>query len=337
MPADNSYGIDLGTDTVKIYDKHRKKIIKEANRIAVRSDGEIIAAGDAAKEIEGKNPEDIQVISPVESGRIHDVFMAEAVLHTFLKKLGGGSVFGPTLFFSVPADMTDIERRAYYTVGRRGRFRHSHIFMAEKPVCDAVAMGIPIMTTSGAMTVDIGLRSTEVSVIAGRKVIISSILPVGGFDIDAEIAGSVRRRNGFAVSMQTAESLKISLAGLSGDTGSGKKVGGVDIESGLPLYERVSSASICLCTARTAGRLCEGLKQILERMPPQTGSRIAADGIYVTGATSRIPGLAGFIEKNTGVPVNIPDSYEYSTINGLAEIMSGKEFARWVFEPGKKN
>ena len=47
----NICGVDLGTDTIKIRDKHGKKFMDSKNMIAIRDKTQVIAIGDAAYEM----------------------------------------------------------------------------------------------------------------------------------------------------------------------------------------------------------------------------------------------------------------------------------------------
>ncbi|MBR0085786.1 MAG: rod shape-determining protein, partial [Lachnospiraceae bacterium] len=57
MPL-RQYGIDLGTDTIKIYDSGSDTLIKEKNMLAVRKKKDIIAIGDRAYELYEKVSEE---------------------------------------------------------------------------------------------------------------------------------------------------------------------------------------------------------------------------------------------------------------------------------------
>ena len=57
----NICGIDLGTDTIKIRDKHNKKFMDCKNMIAVRNQNQIIAIGDEAFEMYEKNPVNVEM------------------------------------------------------------------------------------------------------------------------------------------------------------------------------------------------------------------------------------------------------------------------------------
>ena len=110
--------------------------------------------------------------------------------------------------------MTEIEKRAYYSVAHSGQLRKSKVLLVEKPIADALALGIPINKTKGSMIVNIGAATTEISVIADARVIISKIVPLGGEQFNRDIVNTVRRAYNFSISQRTANRLKVSLADL---------------------------------------------------------------------------------------------------------------------------
>lgn len=67
--------------------------------------------------------------------------------------------------------MTEIERRSYYTIAHKGALKNCRMYLVDKPIADALALGIPINRTKGSMIVNIGAQSTEISVIANTRVI----------------------------------------------------------------------------------------------------------------------------------------------------------------------
>ena len=48
------------------------------------------------------------------------------------------------MYFSVPLDMTAIEKRAYYHLVNGHWLRKNRVFMVESPIADAIAMGIDL-------------------------------------------------------------------------------------------------------------------------------------------------------------------------------------------------
>lgn len=64
------------------------------------------------------------------------------------------------------------------------------------------------------MIVNIGAATTEISVIADSRVIISKVIPVGGDRLTQDIQNTIRRKLNFSISERTAGRLKLSLANL---------------------------------------------------------------------------------------------------------------------------
>ena len=126
MQIRNVYGIDLGTSTVKIYDLKKDTITKEKNMIAIRNREQVIAVGNYAYEMHERTPSNIEVITPMSNGRIANVLMVEAVLHTLLHRCTRHMGYRPELYFSVPCDMTEIEHRDFCYRQREGYFFQNH-------------------------------------------------------------------------------------------------------------------------------------------------------------------------------------------------------------------
>lgn len=327
------YGIDLGAGTVKIYDWKKDAITKEKNMIAVRDRDTVFAVGNEAYEMFEKTPENIEVVTPMANGRISDVLLVEAILHTLLSRGSTPPVSRPVIYFSVPADMTEIEKRAYYSVARRGRLKKCRVYLVEKPIADALALGIPIHRTRGSMIVNIGSQSTEISVIADGRVIISRIVPLGGKRFNEAIADAVRRKNSFQISVKTAKRLKLALADFGARRREGRKVMGIDTVTGLPRDGIVTSHTVTEAVREQAGRIAEETRRFLDRTPPQVRSAIFDEGIYLAGGSTQIPGFDRFLTQYLSCPVQLSQYFDLCTICGLKELISHPALQRWAFVP----
>ena len=336
MPFQHIYGIDLGTSTVKIYDRKTDSILQEKNMIAMRGEDTVFAVGDEAYEMFGRTPEDIQVISPVSSGRISNVLMTEAVLHTLLRRCATKPGAAPRLYFSVPVDMTEIERRVYSTITKKGQLRRSSVYLVEKPIADAMALAIPIHHTRGSMIINIGAENTELSILAEEHIIFSRSLPYGGKLFNEAITAGVRRKNHFAVSRRTARQLKQSLADLGTERREGMQVMGIDTETGLPRDGVVSSYTVTRAVRGQMKLLAEEIRRFLDRTPPQIRENIRSEGVFLNGGSARIPGIDRFLADILDVPVNISGLYEMSTIEGLRELINHPELHHWAAVPGRR-
>ena len=282
------YGIDLGSNMIKIYSQNSNEILKEKNMIAIRNKDTVLAVGDEAYEIYEKNPTNVKVSSPMLNGMIANISHLEIMLQLLLDKTERSVGRHPVIYFAVPVDMTEIEKRAYYSIAQTGRLRKSKVLLVERPIADALALGIPIMRTKGSMIVNIGAATTEISVIADSRVIISKVIPVGGDRLTQDIQNTIRRKLNFSISERTAGRLKLSLANLEKDTKDARKIIGIDCVSGLPRERVITSAAVNEAIVPAVREIITEIRAFLERIPPQIHRVILSEGIYLTGGSTHL-------------------------------------------------
>lgn len=333
MFTNHVYGIDLGSNMIKIYSQKNDEILKEKNMIAIRNKEDVLAVGDEAYEMFEKNPSNVEVTSPMSGGMIGNISQLEIVLQILLEKTGRNVGRHPVIYFAVPVDMTEIEKRAYYAVAQSGRFRKSKVLLVERPIVDALALGIPIIKTKGSMIVNIGAAATEVSVIADNRVIISKLIPLGGDHFTQGILTNIRRRNNFFVSQRTAGRLKASLADLKQEKKLARKIIGMDCISGLPREKVVTSATINESILESVRKISEEIKTFLERTPPQIHKVILSEGIYLTGGSTMIPNIDRVLSEQIGCPILLSKYYDLCTVYGLKEIVTHDALHHWAFTP----
>ena len=337
MALHHVYGVDIGTSTVKIYDQSNDSIFKEKNMIAIENKDSVFAIGSDAYNLLGKTPSNIEVITPMVNGTISDISLMEVVLHTYLKRCQGRLGYRPTLIFSVPADMTEIEKRAYYTIAHRGNLRHGKLFAVEKPIADALSFGIPLSRTNGSMIINIGAQSTQISVIADSRVVISKSLPLGGRSINDAIVANVRRKNNLHVSPKMAKRLKLSLTDLNGEKMEGRKIVGIDTEKGIPRDGIITAYTVTDAVRGQIEQLTMEIRRFLERIPPQIRTCINQEGLYLCGGSTRIVGLGEYLNNHLECPVRLSGYYDLSTICGIKELAAHPELMNhWTFALNNK-
>lgn len=327
------YGIDLGSNMIKIYSQKHNVIVKEKNMIAIRNKEDVIGIGDEAYEMYEKNPTNVIVTSPMSNGMIANISQLELVLYSLLTKSGRRIGRRPVIYFSVPVGMTEIEKRAYMAVAQSRELQNSKVLLVERPIVDALALGIPIIKTKGSMIVNIGAASTEVSVIADARVIISKVIPLGGEQFNKDIVTNIRRRNNFFVSLRTADRLKLALADLKQEKKLARKIVGIDCISGLPREKIVTSNTINEAIAESVKGIADEIKVFLERTPPQIHKAILENGIYLTGGSTRIPNIERILSAQIGCPILLSEYYDLCTVYGLKEFVNHDALHHWAFAP----
>ena len=179
------YGIDFGTSNIKIYNGVTRTSLNEKNIIAIKNKTDLFEIGDEAFKMYEKAPDNIEVVFPIKYGVIADLKKMKMLFEQFFKKLTGprGSKMG-RFCIAVPADITEVEKRAFYEVVAKSDIKAREIKIVEKPIADAVGLGIDISSSKGNMIVNIGADTTEVSIISHGGIVISRIVKIGGNMLD---------------------------------------------------------------------------------------------------------------------------------------------------------
>lgn len=319
-----TYGIDLGSSTIKVYSYFRNKSYTDKNMIASRG-RRIIAVGSKAYEMYEKNPTDVIVTSPMVFGTVADLELEEITLYSMIRKVDHFLGLGSDMYFSVPLDMTAIEKQAYYNVVNGHWLRKNRIHMVEAPIADAVALGINLEKNVGSMVVNIGAQSTQFSIITDGRIIISKQIPIGGRQMNEAICSEVRKRYNLQIGTRTGKRLKLVLGRLSDQRKEARKVVGIDSVSGLPREEVISSYVVNAGIMDCINEIAAEMKTFLERTPPQISYHIAKEGIHLTGGSTRLPYIDQYLASYTGFSFNLSELYENSTVNGLEKIIRNRD------------
>ena len=330
MLFQDTFGIDLGSSTVKLYSKKKDEILVERNMIAIRNDEDILAVGNAAYEMYEKTPQNIEVHSAVSAGMIADISNVEMILQKLLYQLNPHPGQKPLIYFAVPTDMTEIEKRAYYAIAG-GDLSNTRVLLVERPIADALSIGVPIMKTKGSLLINIGGESTEMSIIADQRVIISKSVKLGGHNLDETICNDVRKKTNTHISIKTATRLKNALANFADDNKEARKVVGIDSVTGLPQTAIVTSALVNQAVEEVLAAIVTEIKLFIERIPPQIREVVMAEGIYLVGGITRTPGLETYLATKLNCRMQTSSAHDMATIYGLKEIINHKSLRHWAF------
>ena len=278
MLFEKTYGIDLGSSSVKVYSLFKNKSYMEKNMIASRGH-KIIAVGNEAYEMFEKSPAEVAVCSPMSFGMIANLELQEIVLYSMIRRIDHILGVGSVMFFTVPLDMTAVEKRAYFNVANGYWLRKNRVYMVESPIADALAMGVDLDDPTGNMVVNMGAQSTEMSIITGGRIIISKKIPIGGRQMNESICTEIRKRYNLQLGTRTAKRLKMVMGRLSDQRKGVRKVVGIDCISGLPREEVISSYVVNDGIMNCVNEIASEMKTFLERIPPQISYHIAKQGI----------------------------------------------------------
>ncbi|MDO5020244.1 MAG: rod shape-determining protein [Lachnospiraceae bacterium] len=316
----NVFGIDLGTNNIKIYNRADDTILVEKNMIAIENKNNVFAYGDSAFDMYEKAPSNIHISYPLSNGVIADIHNMEKIVRFFLNDLTGNSIKSADYYIAVPTDVTEVEKRAFYDLIRDANVKAKKIMVVEKAVADGLGLDIDVKNSQGVLIVNVGFDTTEISILSLGGIVLSRLIKVGGQKFDDAIRAAVRKQYNLIIGGKTAESVKISLADLEREN-KGAIVYGRDIVTGLPVERELPTAMIDESLIEHFYTIIDNIKVILERTPPELAADIYRHGIYLTGGASQVSHLAELIQKGTGLKVNVSENPITSVALGLSKII----------------
>lgn len=334
--AGNTFGIDLGTSNIKIYNYGKKQILNERNMIAIINKDTIYATGDVAFDMFERTPESIVVSSPINNGVIADIDSMQVLLKKMLTKAAGHSLRGSNFIMAVPTDITEVEKRAFYDLIRMTGVKEKKVLFVEKPIADALGVGLDVNHAQGIMVIDVGADTTEVSILSLGGIVVSKIIQTGGNRFDEAILAMVKKEYNLIIGKKTAEQLKIKLCSIDSEQTQEMLVTGRDVVTGLPRELVVDAAILEDAMEEQFQVIVDAAKMILERTPPELASDIIDEGIFLTGGSSNVAKLVDMLAVATELETNVYNHADESVIRGLERIIAEKEFNKLATEMKEK-
>jgi len=323
--ANNIFGIDLGTNNIKIYSKNDDSIMVEKNMIAIENKKNLFAYGNSAYEMYEKAPGNIHISYPLCKGVIADIQNMETLIKYFISDMSKGNVKPADYYVAVPTDVTEVEKRAFYDLIKDAGVKAKKIMIVEKAVADGLGLDIDVKNSQGVLVVNVGYDTTEISILSLGGIVLSKLIKVGGLKFDDAIRAAVRKEFNLLIGGKTAENVKFSLSELEA-SGKGAQVFGRDIVTGLPVEREIPTALMDECLREHFNTVIDSIKVILERTPPELAADIYRHGIYLTGGASQVNHLAELVSIGTGLKVNVASEPMNSVVLGLAKIIKDDNY-----------
>lgn len=323
--GNNTFGIDLGTSNIKIYNKATDAVTVEKNLIAVENKTSLLAYGDSAYDMYEKAPSNIKISYPLSNGVIADIEHMKTLVKLFITDQMKGALKPVDVFIAVPKDVTEVERRAFHDLIRESGVKAKKIMMVKKPVADGLGMGVDVMNSQGVLVVNVGYDTTEISILSLKGIVISKLIKVGGKKFDDAIRNVIRKEFSLIIGEKTSENIKMSLKDLE-KAGQDAVVYGRDIVTGLPVERSIPTDLIDQSLIESFDQILDNIKATLERTPPELAADIFKHGLYLTGGASQVCHLAQRLSNGVGLNVNLAENPLSSVALGLGKIIKDDQY-----------
>jgi len=318
----DSLAIDMGSASTIIAVRGRGVIVDEPSVVAVnRVSGDVIAVGDEARKMQGREARDVAVIAPLVDGVVADFERTRVMLDQFVRSARSGiSHFSRRAVMSVISGVTQVEQRALLSAAEEAHI--GRVYMVEEGLAAALGAGVPIDDLHASAVVDIGGGTTNVAAIVNGSIIASRAERVGSTDIDFAIMDRLRRHRGLTIGPQTAERLKLELSSAIEPKDSELKldVRGRDVQTGSPDAAVVTAVEVYLVTVPILRRIADEVRQTLSELPPEVAGDIYDRGVILTGGGALLEGIAQYLSRELNLGVRVAEDPRFAIVRGLSQM-----------------
>lgn len=316
-------GIDLGTTNTIVFVPGHGFVINEPTMVALSlPDNTVLAVGREAKEMVGRTPADIAPYKPLRDGVIADYYITKAMLKYFISRACGPfNIFKPDVVISVPAGITQTERRAVINAAKEAGARDAHV--VREPILAALGADIPINSSSGNMIINIGGGTSEVAVVALGGIVSWASLRVAGNKFDQAIIDYIKKKYSVAIGEQTAETIKIEIG--SAITTRHKRdfsVRGRDLASGLPRNLLIHSNEVAEALNSYLVDIASAIRNVFNETPPELVADIMSKGMILSGGAAQLSNLADFFKSTLGVNAYVAEEPLFCVAKGAGLILT---------------
>jgi rod shape-determining protein MreB and related proteins len=303
----DSMAIDMGSAGTIVAVRGRGVVVDEPSLVAVNKvTGAVIAVGNEARKMQGREARDVMVIAPLVDGVVADFERTSAMLEHFVKVARSGiSHFSRRAIMSVLSGVTQVEQRALLTAAEEAHI--GRVYMIEEGLAATIGAGVPVNDPHASAVVDIGGGTTNVAAIVNGAII---------------TAHAERRHRGMTVGIPTAERLKLELASAIEPKEPERKleVRGGDVQTGAPRAVDVTAAEVYQVTQPVVRKIAREVLSTLADLPAEVSGDIYDRGVILTGGGALLEGMAQYLQKELGLAVRVADDPRFAIVRGLSQM-----------------
>src|SRR5689334_8305720 len=318
----DSMAIDMGSASTIIAVRGRGVVVDEPSVVAINKvTGEVIAFGNEAHKMQGREARDIAVIAPLVDGVVADFERTRLMLDHFVRQARSGfSHFSRRAIMSVISEVTQVERRALLAAAEEARI--TRVYMIEEGQAAAIGAGVPVNDEHAAAVVDIGGGTTNVAAIISGSIIASRAERIGSSDIDVAIMDRLRRHRGLTIGVQTAERLKLALSSAIEPQDPDKKINvrGRDVQTGSPGAVDITAGEVYSITLPVIRRVADEVRSLLGDLSPEVAGDIFERGLILTGGGAQLEGLSQYLQRELDLVVKVAEDPRFAIVRGLAQL-----------------
>ena len=306
-------GLDLGSANVTICLENEGIVLREPSYVlTMREDTEdVLGVGRDARQMLGRTPKDVALVSPVMDGAVADIDQATLLMKALSEKALGKrrALEKNRLVVSMSTGATRVEHAAAESAVRGAGAKRAALIRAS--IAAALGAGLSIEEAKGVMVVLIGGSTTEVAVLSMNGVVAARTTRTGSLALDEAIMRYVRRERGLIIGQRTAEDLKIDLGTaleIPMTEIENVTLRGRDARTGRPATAEINALDIQRAIMPELDALLESIREAFENTPAELAEDMLTHGIHLAGGGALLEGLRERLAAMLNVPVSIGEN-----------------------------
>lgn len=312
--------MDLGTAN-SIIIHNDKIVVDQPSVVAIENKTDkLLAVGEKAHQMEGKEPPGIRTIRPLRDGVIADFNAAEQMIRGMVKMVSSKRRwFSPALrmVVCIPSGSTEVEIRAVRDSSEHAGGRD--VYMIYEPMAAALGIGLDVEAPDGNMIVDIGGGSTEIAVISLGGIVSNKSIRLAGNDLTADIQEHMARVHNLKVGPTMAEQIKINVGSALPNLDNPPEpflVCGPNKMTSLPMQVPVTHEEISHCIDKSISKIETAILDALDQTPPELYADVVRNGIYLAGGGAQLRGLAKRLSDKIRIEFKVAEDPLHAVAKG---------------------
>ena len=324
-------GVALGCSDSCVVTSSR--VAQFPSMLALNAKGKMVALGDEANALEGREPEGVRIIRPFQGGALNDFLGGRRLLEAGLKMARFALSAPPALVLATSTEPSPLERETWIGLARAVGAREA--YLCSQLVLAAVGAGKAVLEPRARLVMNIGAGSLEIGVVAMGSCLFSRRFPGGGDMLTELITDYVRRQHHLLVHWRDAETVKKALVCEWNDSeceGSHLLVGR-QVDLGHPGQVVVTTQELRELLRPVLEEWVGHVKQALSEVSLDWLVDIAEEGLLLAGGGARLSGLEKLLKGSLELPVEVASSPDRAVSEGLRQILVNGELRHALLAP----
>lgn len=309
--------LDIGTSHTRLATSQRGVLFDEPTMVAIDTNtGVVVEVGHGALDLVGRTSRHVVVFRPFNQGATVDFDVTSRLIASLFDRAGVSKMSRARVVMSVPSLATAIERRALRQAAIQAGARE--VSLVEAPLAAAIGLGLPVQDPVGSAVALLGAGASEAAVISLGGIVTGGARRLGGNDVDAAIATSLRLHVGVVVGPSVVEMLKCTLGSALGRTaGLSEVVLARSVDRGELVEVEVSAELVNSAAYDVLNSTVRMIQECLGDSPPDLSQDVSARGMTLVGGQANLRDVDELVATATGVEVNVANQADLVVIQGL--------------------